>query len=126
MSCILRIAVDERQLEWIEQGPLKPYRIDRKGETVIHIDVSKADFEDLPGQVRDAITFLETNAEALRDLIDRAVSSEPVLDFGVAERDVAVQVDRLPAKLLKLAGDLGMGIELSRYGLAAPVASPLP
>lgn len=117
MSCILRIAVNERQLERIQQGPLQPYRIDRGGETVIHIDVSGADFEDLPGQVRDAIAFLEANGEALRDLIARAATPEPILDFGVARRDVMMQTDHLPAKLLKLAGELGIGIELSQYAM---------
>ena len=37
------------------------------------------------------------------------------LDFGFERRDVAVQCDRLPPALVRLAGSLGLGIELSQY-----------
>ena len=41
------------------------------------------------------------------------------LDFGIERRDVAVQCDRLPEELIRLAGTLGLGIELSHYPAAS-------
>src|SRR4029453_13649532 len=37
------------------------------------------------------------------------------LDFGISRRDVAVQCSQLPSELVRLAGSLGLNIELSLY-----------
>lgn len=38
-----------------------------------------------------------------------------VLDFGVAWRNVIAQSDYLPPTLIIIAGELGIGIEISHY-----------
>ncbi len=48
------------------------------------------------------------------------------LDFGIERRDVAVQCDRLPPELVRLAGSLGLGIELSQYPPAVEAADAEP
>ena len=40
------------------------------------------------------------------------------LDFGIADREVAAQFDYFPPELLLAAGQLGIGIEISRYHLS--------
>ena len=37
------------------------------------------------------------------------------LDFGIEWRDVAAQFDHLPPTLVRLAGALGLGLEISHY-----------
>lgn len=40
------------------------------------------------------------------------------MDFGIARGDVAVQCDYFPPELIRLARELGLGIELSQYPLS--------
>ncbi|MBL7984607.1 MAG: hypothetical protein JNM91_06380 [Flavobacteriales bacterium] len=84
-----------------------------------NIDVSNADFNDLKGQIRDAIKFLRDRSENLKRLPDFGLltSDEPELDFGIDTRmhDVGAQFDYFPNELLKLCGDLGLCICLSQY-----------
>jgi hypothetical protein len=77
--------------------------------------VSDRDFRDVDGQVRDAIGFLQANEPALRAIVSFPGVGLAILDFGVAWLDVAVQVDHLPAELLRLAGALGISVSLSHY-----------
>jgi hypothetical protein len=37
------------------------------------------------------------------------------LDFGIWRRDVVVQCDHFSEELVRLAGELGVGLELSAY-----------
>jgi hypothetical protein len=67
----------------------------------VSIDVSGADFSQLPRQVEDAIAFLERHTE------------EVELDFGIARRDVPAQFDSFPARLVSLAGAPGLGLTIS-------------
>ena len=76
---------------------------------------SEADFDNIKKQIKDAIAFLQRNAEELKRLKNYPEVEEPVLDFGIEDRDVAVQCDYFPAQLLFLAGNLGIGLEISRY-----------
>jgi hypothetical protein len=39
------------------------------------------------------------------------------LDFGVPQRDAVAQFDQFPADLVCAAGELRMGLELSRYAV---------
>lgn len=90
-------------------------RYERSGITIT-ITVSEKDFDDLSGQVNEATVFLETHRdEIVRLAAYPGVEGCLVLDFGVARRDVYVQCDYLPPELVRLAGELGLGIEISRY-----------
>ena len=132
MSCILRVwgadlVVDELAVI----TSLRPYRIDRKGEARLkpaqvfeescaHFEVSDLDFRELEGQIREAGQFLERHEPELRAIVTFPGVQGAVLDFALAWRDVATQTDRLPASLLALAGNLGIGIDLSHYPVSEP------
>jgi hypothetical protein len=134
MSCILSIggknfAVDE----FIEKTRLKPYKKSYKGQprfktkpdgeklpySFISMEASNADFEDLNKQITDAIRFLKRNKEKLAQISATKGIEFSVLDFGIYlridKKKVLCQSDTFPNKLLKLAVDLGLDIELSIY-----------
>jgi hypothetical protein len=81
----------------------------------INVAVSDAEFEDLAGQVRDAITFLASNRQPIEALCEFPGVEGVTLDFGIARRDVYVQADTFPSELIRLAGCLGLEIELTQY-----------
>jgi hypothetical protein len=58
-----------------------------------------------------AIAFLKANQVELEQLGIERID----LDFGIQDRDVAVQGDYFPPELLRLAGNLNIGIEVTRY-----------
>ena len=136
MGCILRLtgsnlAVDDL----LAISTLKPYRVDRKGgpgplkssparaRSGAHFSVSDRGFDDLAGQITDAIAYLEVNDAAIRRLAGFPGVESAVLDFGIEWRDVAAQFDHFPSRLLLLAGSLGLGLDLSHYPLAEPSSS---
>ncbi len=81
----------------------------------VHVLASDADFDEFPLQVAEATAFLQSEFAQLRSLCEYAGVETVSLDFGVARRDVVVQCDYLPPELVRLAGSLGLGIELSQY-----------
>jgi hypothetical protein len=128
MSCVLRIGgknLDPDALVRILGMPI--YRIDRKGEPrvlrsrgmyeagAIHLDVSNAAFADLQAQVADAIAFLAANAGPLGAATRFPGVDYATLDFAVERTDVTIDSKQLPPDLLRRAGELEIGIELSIY-----------
>ena len=131
MSCVLRangagFLVDR----FLQESELIPCAVYRKGErrspvrkpkgqihetSGLNVDVSKADFDNLQGQIQDAISFLKQHKTELERLRRFPGVDEVCLDFGIAKRDVIAQADYFPPVLLYLAGSLGIGIELSQY-----------
>ncbi len=131
MPCVLWVSGDFTSDQLVEKIQLQPYKKIEKGEVVSKngedkkyelalcgFDVSDKDFTDLKAQVPDAIDFLVANFEQLRNLhqLPQAVAR---LDFGYfssfVDTKIVAQYDVLPAKLLKLAGELNIDIELSQY-----------
>ena len=126
-GCVLRasgrgFAVDD----FLAGSSLKPCAVWRLGEargkdlpaadsSGFNLLVSDAPGSDLAAQIQDTISFLETYREELARLVQAPGVESAALDFGIKRRDVAVQCDSFPARLIRLAGDLGMGIELSQY-----------
>src|SRR5262249_34827302 len=92
----------------------------------VHVSASDADFEEFPRQVEEATAFLRAEVEQVRRLCKFPGVEDVTLDFGIDRRGVAVQCDYLPPELVRLAGALGLGIELSQYRArdAAPGAEP--
>lgn len=125
MSCIFRVVGSDFDVDaFLNDFALTPYRVfhkgERRGEKSIHeqcgftMVASDAEMEEPPQQVRDAIEFLKANQVELEKL--RHVPGVTMcLDFGIADRDVVVQCDRFPPELLRLAGNLEIGIEISHY-----------
>lgn len=87
----------------------------RHKQSGIHVSASDAGFEEFPRQVEEAAAFLRANAEQIRRLVMFPGVEGVTLDFGIVRRNVAVQSDHLPVDLVRLAGSLGLAIELSHY-----------
>jgi hypothetical protein len=83
------------------------------------VKVSGKEWTDLPGQVADALEFLETFRPDLSALAASSDVEQVYLDFPFASPASAeppiYQSVFLPPKLLALAGELGVGIEISVY-----------
>jgi hypothetical protein len=111
---------------------LRPYRIWRRGEPVaatgpragrIHesggfcCEVSAADGL-LADEAADALAFLAEHRSALVSLRDHPAVEDMRIDFGYYQRidgERVVQCDYLGPELLRRAGELGVGFELSLY-----------
>lgn len=88
----------------------------------LSINVSNAD-GDLAAEIEDAILFLSKHREQLHLMTNDPSVEDARIDFGYFLRigdSCWAQCDYLPPELLKLAGDLNVGIELSLY--PAPAA----
>jgi hypothetical protein len=87
----------------------------RNERSGVHVLASDADFNEFPRQVEEATVFLRGNTDQLRRLCEFPGIESVMLDFGIECRDVPVQCDYLTPELIRLAGSLGLGIELSQY-----------
>jgi hypothetical protein len=140
VSAVIRVyGKDFNVDEFVANCALPVCTIKRRGEPVfaasqpdgrrheqsgVHVLASEADFSEFPAQVDEAIAFLRANEVELLRLRTFAGVETATLDFGIERRDVAVQSDRLPAELLRLAGALDLDIELSQYPLADSTTTP--
>ena len=104
---------------------LRPYRVYRKGDPTgrrgqLHTssgfccDVSSVDGL-LSAEAADALEFLSKHRADLARIREDPTVRDLRIDFGYYRRDVAVQCDYLSPELLRLAGELGIGFELSLY-----------
>ncbi|HEV8610431.1 MAG TPA: hypothetical protein VGS98_10250 [Thermoanaerobaculia bacterium] len=114
MSCVLRITGPQLERA-LRDLTIEPYRVE--GDDA-HFLVSDSDLGDFTGQVRDAIAFLGSHSQDLERLT-ALPEVRGILDFGLAWRDVAAQVDSLPAELVRRAAEFGFSIELSHYPVSA-------
>ena len=83
-----------------------------------HYCVSEAEFNEFEKQKKDAIKYLNENEEKIESIQKLAGIESVFLDFGIEQRDVFVQSDFFPPELIRLAGKLGLGIELSQYPIS--------
>jgi hypothetical protein len=135
MSCVLRAVGRRFDVESdLARSPFRPLAVHRRGEPLLpatrptgrkrsksgcNIEVSRREFEDLAGQVRDAIRFLKRHAAAVRALRRFPGVESATLDFGVAWRDAAAQTDAFPHELVTLAGKCELGLDISHYPVTA-------
>lgn len=127
-GCVLRVSSETFRVDdFLAASSLQPCDVYRRGELKTHkgklydrsgftVVISEADGDDLPGQIRDAVAFLEQNEEEVARLGNTVGTENIVLDFGIWRKPVFTQYSYFPAQLLSLAGRLGVGIELSIYG----------
>ena len=101
------------------EGP----KCDQSGLSVI---VSEAGFQDLAGQLLDAVEFLTLHGPDVRRLVEYRGVEGVVLDFGIAWRDVIAQTDEFPAELVRAAGACGIALALSHYPVADASADASP
>lgn len=110
MSCVLRIT-SENLRESLPSISLKPYRFENG---TAHFEVSKCDFDNLPGQVAEATAFLSASKAELSTLL-AAPTATGVLDFAVEAPRSEFRYAALPSALVREAASLGLAIELSQY-----------
>ena len=134
MPCNLVILGKNLDIDaFITKSKLRGYSKHYKGETmfksnpqgkkVIHsrvaIQTSKADFNHLDQQIKDTIKYLKRHMDKLNLIKETKEIDIALLDFGIHlridKKKIYLQSDRFPSELLKLAGDLGLDIELSIY-----------
>jgi hypothetical protein len=130
MSCMFRIAGAKLDVDGLLAAVSLPSTMSfRKGEPRLKTRpdgkrnkdsgaaflVSDADFDQFKKQKRDAIGFLKTHKTVIRRIMNWRGVDGGELAFGVGQRDVIVQCDYFPAELLRLAGGLGLDIEISLY-----------
>ena len=124
-GCVLRAAgVDFDVDKFAESSSFSPCEVYRKGEpkgsrgklrekSGLNVVVSEASGDDLRQQIDDALKFLEKNKTEIESLLSYAEESS--LDFGVWQRCEFARYYRFPPELLRLAGSLGLSVELSVY-----------
>ncbi len=110
MSCVFRVS-SPLLSENLARVALKPYRIENG---CAHFSVSQCDFDDFPGQLRDAQAFLISNAADVT-LLMHSAEATGVLDFAVEFRDGDFQFREFPPTIVRHAGAMGLGLELSLY-----------
>jgi hypothetical protein len=124
---VLRATGDNFQAEkFLEDSTLAPCNIFRKGQpkannrvwetSGITVIISNACGDDLVQQIHDAIEFLKSNRNEVSRLRGFSGVEAVELDFGVYRKNGFLQSNVFPPELIALAGELGMGIELSIYG----------
>lgn len=139
MSCVLRASGKYFDVDsFLKDSTIKPLIVYHRGESRfphsnptmrsndqsgMNVSVSVREFDDLAGQVEDAIQFLLDNTPELRRLRDFPGVERMEMDFPVADRDVAVQRDAFPDGLISLLGDVRIGLVVSHY---PPSASSSP
>ena len=137
--CVLRASGTDFDPEtFLDPSPFEPSKIYRRGDprlpesrpngprydtSGINVAVSEAPWSDLPAQVADAERFLEANRAELERLVQSPGVTDLTLDFPIELRidgeTVVAQFDRFPASLVRLAGTLGIALELSVYPCSA-------
>ena len=132
--CVLRVTGNELDLdECLGSGEFEPDNVYRKGEPRVKqrpggpvndhngftIMVSDSGGDRVSLQIGDARRFLEGNKSKLRDLTAREDVEAVYLDFGwdfpVGENVAFAQFNHFPPELLRLCGELNIGIEVSVY-----------
>ena len=111
---------------FLEQSTLKPCNVFMKGErrsetsvwnsSGITVPTIDAEIENLPKQIQDSIDFLKLHRDELKHLKQFEGIDDMRIDFGVERKTVFAQSHFLPADLVTLAGEIGIGLEISVYG----------
>jgi hypothetical protein len=127
--CVLKIYSDTNSFKgFLENTKIPVYSCLDKGEALtskqlceeyrISFDVSDKEWDDFEGQVRDAILFLETLNAQIKKLFSTYSITDAYLDFPLWSRldeNIVNQNDHIPRELVKLAGELNIGIEMAIY-----------
>ena len=85
----------------------------------IAIQTSDADFDELDRQIKETIHYLKRKKDKLSHIKQVKEIDLALLDFGINlridKKKVLLQSDRFPTELLRLAGEIGLDLELSIY-----------
>ena len=131
--CVLRASGIDFDVErFLAASAIQPCDVSRKGEPRLPAsqpegrkhaasgftaDVSTMDWDDLPGQIADAMRFLAEHKNDLELLRAFPGVQHLALDFPIHLRigtnNIVVQTDRFPSDLLLAAGALGIDLALT-------------
>jgi hypothetical protein len=130
-GCVLRVSGESLDVDALLASiSLVPCHIERKGAprftgsrkiatfSGFNVVVSEAPGSDVQSQIRDALAFVKANCIDIQRAVQFPGVERAYLDFGIHCRlnnEVAAQYDYYPPDLLRLAGELGLGIEISLY-----------
>jgi hypothetical protein len=135
MTCVLRALGQTFDPQaFLAGSPFRPESRYRRGDPLspsgadgrvasrsgFNLTVSDAGFDDLPGQIRDAIGFLDEHEDELRRLGSFDGVELVCLHFGVRWQGTAVQTETFPPELLWRAGALDIELAISHYVVAEP------
>lgn len=114
--CVLHVSSQTASFaEFLEKTTLPIYQAD---EDSFSANVSAKDWLDVGGQVEDAYKFLLKYESELRELVRDYQLDDIRFDLPYycrLDEQIFMQCDYLPPKFLHLAGDIGVGLELSLY-----------
>ena len=132
--CVLRVTGAKFDpAEFLRTSALRPSNVFKAGDPRIvsrptgpvwptsgfTVAVSDAAWSDLATQVSDACGFLERHAAELHTLSRLGDVEDMRLDFAIelriGQNDAVAQFDYFPPHLVRAAGNLDIGIELSTY-----------
>jgi hypothetical protein len=124
--CVLRAIGKKFTVEdFLRESYLLPCLVYHKGERRLkdslwkvngfNVSVGDAELGDLEGQVQDAIAFLQDHRSELEKLQKYVGVERVFLDFALVQENSSVFSTSLPAELLRLAGDIGIDIELTYF-----------
>ena len=133
--CVVRVtAKNFRVDDFLSATTLRPQRVWRTGD-VRHLADGRAEVLDTSGvvlSVSDALpdrvaplldeirSFLMANGDQLRRLHDMIQDGEMVLDIAVAwDAEKASHHEHIPADVVALLAEYGLGIELSYYAVSS-------
>lgn len=132
MTCVLRAYGEKFNVDdFLPRSHLVPCKVWHRGEprfpsgrggnwshSGMNVDVSDAELEDLPRQIRDAMRFLRRNQVDLKKIGVYPGLQALFLDFGVARQpDALMQGAYFPANLVRACGELGIGLKVSEYAV---------
>ena len=130
MGCVLRVAGRDFDVDTCRRGALVPSAVYRRGEarfstlprarknleSGFSILVSKTNASPFADQTEDALSFLALHRRAIRALRRHEGVESAVLDFRLEQpAEFTGQGQVFPEALVRLAGGLGLGLELSFY-----------
>ena len=79
------------------------------------IQVSAADLANLNAQIRGTLLYLTKNQSELKKLATYRGVDEAYLSFAMEQEDEIALFVYFPADLVKLAGDIGLGIHICQF-----------
>ncbi len=128
MTCLLRISGDSLDIDaLLSNHPLLVDRVWRKGApramrgtphttSGVQFLVSDTNLDDLQRQTDDAVAFLAAHLSNIKQMVATRGVQDAVLDFGIGLPYGSVaQFSYLPARLVRLAAEAGLGIYVSQY-----------
>ena len=133
MSCILRVSGETLDLaKVLKVISFSPYDTHQKGtpkrrkpklpheDSGFKVEVSDAAMSDFPQQCKDAEEFLHRHFVELGrlDKVDEAeldFSYDCRIGTGLGDKRVYVQNDYIPVGLVKLCGELSIGIAITQF-----------